>query len=196
MKFSIFHFLIFHSVIFGHIVRAQQTLPSGCLNAFRIAALHYHNMYRQMHSVPDLIEDSNLNTQAQNWANSLAATSQANQAPADPDANPVLGLQIAQNSWQNQVGGSGIATSSECTFYGSTSVTSLYSEISLYDYKNPGFSTATGHFTQMVWKSSTSLGMGWSWYRIRDPNQAGAFLNRYIAIYYYSPGLGFLKIFS
>ena len=133
MKFLIIHLLIVHSIMLGHFVRAQQTLPNGCLNAFRIAALHWHNMYRQMHSVPDLIEDSNLNTQAQNWANSLAATSQTNQAPADPDNNPVLGLQIAQNSWQNQVGGSGIANADECTFYGSTSVTSLYSEISLYN---------------------------------------------------------------
>jgi hypothetical protein len=33
-----------------------------------------------------------------------------------------------------------------------------YDEISLYNYNNPVFSSGTGHFTQMVWKSSTALG--------------------------------------
>ena len=29
-----------------------------------------------------------------------------------------------------------------------------------YDYGNPGFKGGTGHFTQVVWKSSTKLGIG------------------------------------
>jgi uncharacterized protein YkwD len=37
-----------------------------------------------------------------------------------------------------------------------------YNEVSLYDYTNPAFSSATGHFTCLVWKSSTKYGIGLS----------------------------------
>lgn len=37
-----------------------------------------------------------------------------------------------------------------------------YDEIADYDYDNPGFSHRTGHFTQVVWKASTRLGIGYA----------------------------------
>ncbi|MFE7802469.1 CAP family protein [Nocardia sp. NPDC057440] len=37
-----------------------------------------------------------------------------------------------------------------------------YDEIRDYDYNNPGFSMETGHFTQVVWKASTQLGVGFA----------------------------------
>lgn len=33
-----------------------------------------------------------------------------------------------------------------------------YNEYSQYNYNYPGFSEATGHFTQVVWKATTQLG--------------------------------------
>ena len=35
-----------------------------------------------------------------------------------------------------------------------------YDEVCDYDFDNPGYSSATGHFTQVVWKASTELGIG------------------------------------
>jgi hypothetical protein len=37
-----------------------------------------------------------------------------------------------------------------------------YGEIKDYNWNYPGFSMATGHFTAMVWKSSTQLGIGFA----------------------------------
>ena len=35
-----------------------------------------------------------------------------------------------------------------------------YSEVSLYDFNNPGYTSGVGHFTQLVWKGSKQLGCG------------------------------------
>jgi hypothetical protein len=43
---------------------------------------------------------------------------------------------------------------------GSTPTAAWYNEISLYNFSSPGFSSATGHFTQVVWTDSIQLGMG------------------------------------
>jgi hypothetical protein len=43
---------------------------------------------------------------------------------------------------------------------GSTPTISWYDEISSYNYSSPGFSSTTGHFTQVIWLGSTQLGIG------------------------------------
>jgi hypothetical protein len=44
--------------------------------------------------------------------------------------------------------------------FGQSCVNAWYSEKNDYDFNNPGFSMNTGHFTQMIWKSSLSIGSG------------------------------------
>ncbi|KAM0751628.1 PR-1-like protein, partial [Meredithblackwellia eburnea MCA 4105] len=41
---------------------------------------------------------------------------------------------------------------------GSACVSGWVDEEKDYDYSNPGFSESTGHFTQVVWKSTSTVG--------------------------------------
>lgn len=47
----------------------------------------------------------------------------------------------------------------DITVDGIEPVKSWYDEIALYNYNSPGFSSGTGHFTQVVWRDSTKLGI-------------------------------------
>lgn len=53
--------------------------------------------------------------------------------------------------------GTGWTTAAEAA---SSAVDLWYDEVSLYDYSDPVFSSATGHFTQLVWVASTQIGFG------------------------------------
>lgn len=43
---------------------------------------------------------------------------------------------------------------------GEDPVAAWYNEIEEYDFGRPGFHMRSGHFTQVVWKSSIELGVG------------------------------------
>lgn len=65
-------------------------------------------------------------------------------------------------------------------------VDAWYDEIDQYSYSNPGFSMSTGHFTQVVWKSTTKLGCAyqycdsmWSNYVVCEYDPAGNYDGEY-----------------
>lgn len=43
-----------------------------------------------------------------------------------------------------------------------SAVDAWYNELSSYKFDNPGWSGATGHFTQLVWVSTTKVGCGFN----------------------------------
>jgi len=107
----------------------------------------YINNYRQIHQAPALIWDVTIAQFSQTWANYL----------------------LNNNLFQHS--GSSLYGENLAYFKGyGTDLMSLlklavdmwYNEITLYDFNKPGFSEATGHFTALIWKSSTTFGMGFA----------------------------------
>ncbi|KXJ21233.1 protein PRY1 [Exaiptasia diaphana] len=105
------------------------------------ACLDAHNAKRRLHGVPGLTWDAALAAGAADWA-----------------------LILARNgTFEHSYGNYG---ENLYSMYGSKEgtceqgVKSWYNEIYFYDYNNPGFHSSTGHFTQVVWKSTTKLGVG------------------------------------
>ncbi|KAI8084975.1 CAP domain-containing protein [Halteromyces radiatus] len=92
-----------------------------------------HNKFRKIHSAPALKWDKKLAQYAQNWSNKCVF-----QHSGGP-----YGENLAMG-------------------YGSlnAAIQAWYDEGKSYNYNNPGFSSSTGHFTQVVWKGTTKIGCG------------------------------------
>ena len=108
---------------------------------------NYINNYRARHQSPPLTWDETIATFAQQWSFYL----------------------LSNNLFQHS--GSALYGENLAYFegYGNDIITLLkkaidnwYNEITLYDFTNPGYKQGTGHFTCLVWKSSTKFGMGFS----------------------------------
>jgi uncharacterized protein YkwD len=114
------------------------------LAAFRAAALEQHNLYRAKHGVPPLVLSPQLNDAAQHYAEQLART------------------QRLVHSGNKQYGENLFASrsSDQALPRPEVVVDHWYNEIQKYNFNKPGFQAGTGHFTQLVWKSSKALGMG------------------------------------
>ena len=114
------------------------------LAAFHAAALKQHNFYRAKHGVPLLVLSSQFNDVAQRYAEQLARMNRLVHSD-----NTRYGENLYAFSSSGQV-----LPRAEAV------VDRWYSEIQNYNFNKPGFHAETGHFTQLVWKSSQELGMG------------------------------------
>uniref|UniRef100_A0A6C0KWJ8 SCP domain-containing protein n=1 Tax=viral metagenome TaxID=1070528 RepID=A0A6C0KWJ8_9ZZZZ len=107
----------------------------------------YINNYRTLHQAPPLTWDPTIAIFSQNWANYLL-----NNNLFQHSGTSLYGENLAYFQ--------GYGTD----FMGlvKLAVDMWYNEIKLYDFTKPGFSEATGHFTALVWKSSTTFAMGFA----------------------------------
>ncbi|XP_065662504.1 uncharacterized protein LOC100200105 isoform X2 [Hydra vulgaris] len=108
------------------------------------ACLAEHNRLRALHqNTPKLVLDSTLTASAQKWADYLQSSKKFEHSKGN-------------GYGENLYFSSGIPAGSDCV----RASNSWYSEIKSYSYSKPTFSSSTGHFTQLVWKSSTKVGFG------------------------------------
>lgn len=119
------------------------------LGAFQNHAVSEHNTYRATHHSPPLTSSSSLNSIAQSYAQKLLTT----------------GVFIhSSDSERNGAGENLYYTFSQFPLdpadLAKRAVGAWYEEVADYDYSNPRFDVDTGHFTQVVWKSTTQLGCG------------------------------------
>ncbi|KAH8310040.1 hypothetical protein KR044_006235, partial [Drosophila immigrans] len=104
---------------------------------FEEDALDAHNKYRSDHGCPKLSLDSALNGDCKKYAEELSATDTLTHS-------------------QGPYGENLCYTSSDPL----TCVKNWYDEVKDYNYDKAEYSSATGHFTQLIWKSSKTLGIG------------------------------------
>lgn len=117
------------------------------LDAFRSTALSKHNGYRNVHSSPAMGISSSLNSSAQAWADRLASTGTFAHSQKRGVGENLYVYYTTANSIASDTLARG-------------AVDDWYNEVKQYNYASPRFSSATGHFTQVVWKNSTQLGCG------------------------------------
>ncbi|CAI4043665.1 hypothetical protein SKDZ_10G1340 [Saccharomyces kudriavzevii ZP591] len=133
------------------------------LSDFASSVLAEHNKKRALHKdTPALTWSNTLATYAQDYADNYDCSGTLTHSGGPYGENLALGYD---------------ATSA---------VDAWYNEISSYDFSNPGFSGNTGHFTQVVWKSTTQVGCGiktcggaWGDYVICSYDPAGNYEGEY-----------------
>lgn len=105
-------------------------------------ALMLHNMYRAMHQAPLLTWNKEMAAKAQDWADKLAREQRLiheNESATD------YGENLAE-----------VGSDDKALL---RAIDAWYTEVGLYNFKEPKFSKDSGHFSQLVWGASNELGM-------------------------------------
>ncbi|XP_048576480.1 protein PRY1-like isoform X2 [Nematostella vectensis] len=116
----------------------------GGVSGFAKQALQRHNYYRKIHNAPMMSLDSAMTRSAAAYAYKFASYGT-----------------IVHSSWQERGGdGENLAIVCGDDQSATAAVEMWYKEVCMYNFNYGGMSGATGHFTQLVWKESTLLGIG------------------------------------
>jgi glioma pathogenesis-related protein 2 len=106
---------------------------------------NYVNAYRAKNQAPPLMWDTTIAQFSQQWSYYLLSKNEFRHS-----GNNLYGENLAYFQGYG----------SDAMGLIKKAIDLWYDEITLYDFNNPGFSHATGHFTCLVWKASTKFAMG------------------------------------
>lgn len=110
------------------------------MNAIALCVSHV-NVYRAIHGVPLVSYSTQLEAHAQAWSDYMAATNQFRHSTGRYGENLAM---------------FGSNTNNPCV----RAVDRWYAENEEYDYLQSKFIFNAGHFTQLVWKRTTEVGIG------------------------------------
>ena len=108
-------------------------------------ALESHNRYRKRHNSEPLKLNKDLCEIAQEYAKKLA------------ESNNFI---HSGNKYNDKPLGENIFMSNHYPISGKFTTDNWYNEIKNYNFDDPGFKEGIGHFTQLVWKSTSEVGFG------------------------------------
>nr|XP_058942718.1 ectin-like [Pocillopora verrucosa] len=151
----------------------QPSAPTTSLTAEVKACLKAHNERRALHGASPLVWDDTLVEHAQVWADHLAATGKIHH---DPNRD---------GEGENIAWFKGYKTA-DCE----DALVGWYDrEEPMYDYAKPGFSPETGHFSQVVWKATTAVG-------VAQASRGSGFSKEIFIVARYSPTGNVLRRFQ
>lgn len=107
-----------------------------------------HNIYRAKHQCGPVDHAADLSNAAQKWADHLAKTDSFQHSDCNLDGTR-MGENIAMK-W----------TSGPDNYTGQEVTDQWYSEVKMHKFGQDPPSAGTGHFTQVVWKGTTEVGVG------------------------------------
>ena len=148
----------------------QKTVETISGNDFQQNALDAHNKYRKKHHVGNLVLSKDLCNIAQKYAETLARTGNFAHSGDSYNGNPM---------------GENLFACYGMKITGKTMTDDWYNEINDYNFNRPGFTSGTGHFTQVVWKGSKQVGFGYAqardgyYYGVANYYPAGNYMNEF-----------------
>lgn len=151
-----------------HSSRSTQNITEG---NFEEDFLEAHNAYRQRHGVPPLRLDRKLCKYSEEWAKHLAQRNSLEHRPGSNYGENIYCLYSSDPSF---------------TINGHTPVDTWYEEITQHPFGREPSNLKSGHFTQVVWRSSEFLGVGvakntqGSIYVVANYSPAGNFVGHYV----------------
>ncbi|KAG7261347.1 hypothetical protein CRUP_002488 [Coryphaenoides rupestris] len=119
---------------------ADRIRGSRASKQFAEEVLRSHNDYRRTHQAPPLKLCSKLSREAARWGHEVTA--------------------LFWRSFKLRFQRRKLESSVCVNVIGKDVADRWYDEVKQYNFNRPGFSSGTGHFTAMVWKSTTKLGVG------------------------------------
>ena len=112
---------------------------------YAMSAILRHNLLRACHDAQPLMFNCEIMEISQDYSEYLAKTGK---------------FEHSGHSFHDEWMGENLAYTGGMSVTGELPTNMWYNEISAYDFNNPGFSSGTGHFTQVIWRSSNEFGIG------------------------------------